>query len=75
MGQLIGRAILANASSPFANLSRRAIANLWQAFNDIADGFGISKDEFEEICCELKEEWCVCMEFSGVLKLLLVKPI
>jgi len=57
MGQLIGRAVLVTASQPFANLSRRAIANLWQAFNDIADGFGISKDEFEEICCELKEEW------------------
>jgi Ca2+-binding EF-hand superfamily protein len=59
MGQQIGRAALVPAAGPFSNLSRRAIANLWQAFNDIADGFGVSKDEFEEICCDLKDEWNV----------------
>lgn len=25
-------------------------------FNDIADGFGISKEELEEICSDLKDE-------------------
>ena len=59
MGQQIGRATLIPVAGPFSNLSRRAIANLWQAFNDIADGFGISKDEFTEICCDLKDEWNV----------------
>ena len=29
---------------------------LWQVFNDIGDGFGISKDEFVEICVDLNEE-------------------
>jgi Ca2+-binding EF-hand superfamily protein len=59
MGQQIGKATLIPVAAPFSNLSRRAIANLWQAFNDIADGFGLSKDEFEEICCDLKDEWNV----------------
>lgn len=59
MGQQIGRATFIPVAGPFSNLSRRAIANLWQAFNDIADGFGVSKDEFTEICCNLKDEWNV----------------
>jgi hypothetical protein len=29
---------------------------LWRVFNDIADGFGISKEELEEICSDLKDE-------------------
>ncbi len=29
---------------------------LWRVFNDIADGFGISKEEMEEICVDLKDE-------------------
>jgi hypothetical protein len=29
---------------------------LWRIFNDIADGFGISKEELEEICSDLKDE-------------------
>ena len=25
-------------------------------FNDVADGFGVSREEIEEICADLKEE-------------------
>ena len=56
MGQKLGKASLLAAASPFTNLPRRAILTVWQAFNDVADGFGISQDELEEICTELKEE-------------------
>lgn len=59
MGQKLGRANFLPASDAFTNLPRRAISNLWQVFNDIADGFGISKDEFEEICADLKDEMCL----------------
>lgn len=37
-------------------MSRRSISQVWQNFNDIADGFGISKDEMQEMCVSLKEE-------------------
>ena len=59
MGQQIGRASLVPVADSFCNLSRRAIANLWQAFNDVADGFGISLEEFVEICSILKDEWSI----------------
>lgn len=57
MGQQIGRASLVPVADFFCNLSRRAIANLWHAFNDVADGFGISLEDFIEICSILKDEW------------------
>lgn len=56
MGQKLGKPTFLPAAELFANLPRRAISNLWQVFNDIADGFGISKDELEEICADLKDE-------------------
>lgn len=34
----------------------RSYINLAQAFNDIADGFGLSQDEFEEISSNLTDE-------------------
>lgn len=56
MGQKFGKCKLNPAAEPFANLPRKAIAHLWQVFNDIADGFGISVDELVEICADLKDE-------------------
>lgn len=40
----------------YLSVPRRAIAHIWQAFNNVADGFGVSSDELEEICCDLKDE-------------------
>lgn len=37
-------------------MPRKAVAQLWQVFNDVADGFGITKNELEEICVDLKDE-------------------
>ena len=56
MGQKVGKARLHSSATPFANLSRKAIQHTWQMFNDIADSFGIGKDELEEICSDLKDE-------------------
>lgn len=56
MGQRIGRCTLVAAAEPFTNLPRKAIAHLWQVFNDLSDGFGVSVDELVEICADLKDE-------------------
>lgn len=56
MGQKLGKFGLVVQAEPFSNLSRRSISQIWQNFNDIADGFGISKDEMQEICVSLKDE-------------------
>jgi len=56
MGQKFGKAKLVSAAGPFVNLPKKAIQHTWQMFNDIADGFGINKEELEEICVDLKEE-------------------
>ena len=37
-------------------MPRKSISQIWQIFNDIADGFGICRDELEEICADLKDE-------------------
>lgn len=56
MGQKLGRAVLLPAAEPFTNISRKGVLHIWQVFNDIADGFGISQDEVEEICADLRDE-------------------
>eukprot|EP00606_Chrysophyceae_sp_TOSAG23-5_P001243 GSChrysophyteH2.ASY1.ANO1.529.1 assembled CDS len=56
MGQKFGKCRLNPAAEPFANLPRKAIAHVWQVFNDIADGFGVGVDELIEICADLKDE-------------------
>jgi hypothetical protein len=52
-------------------VSRKSITLVWRVFNDIADGFGISKEELEEICSDLKDELNVSrlamIEKSGAL--------
>lgn len=37
-------------------VSRRSIGQVWKNFNDIADGFGVSRDEVQEVCVTLKDE-------------------
>ena len=55
MGQLLGRAELVTAVEPFVNLDRLAVYELWEAFNDVAEGFGLNVDEFSEICTSLQQ--------------------
>ena len=50
MGQQIGRARLAEEGLPFANLSTEAVQEMWDKFNEVAEGFGISMDVFKSIC-------------------------
>lgn len=49
MGQVQGKARIHKAVEVFTNLSQKSISRLWQSFNDFADGFGLTKPEFEEI--------------------------
>ncbi|GBG25699.1 Echinoderm microtubule-associated protein-like 1 [Hondaea fermentalgiana] len=54
MGQLLGKARLREAAQPFANLDQQGVYLLWEAFNDVAEGFGINVDELTEICMALQ---------------------
>jgi Ca2+-binding EF-hand superfamily protein len=49
MGQTVGRAPLLPEALPFLNLPRSSVLELWEAYNDIAEGFGLTLDEFSEI--------------------------
>ncbi|CAN0063286.1 unnamed protein product [Pylaiella littoralis] len=57
MGQTIGKAPLATPEvAHFANLPRACVLDLWEAFNDVAEGFGLTIIEFREMLqCSLKE--------------------
>ena len=48
MGQTLGRAPIPS-SKRFLSLPRSCIYDIWEAFNDIAEGFGLTIDEFQEI--------------------------
>lgn len=54
MGQLLGKARLREAAEPFVNLDQQGVYMLWEAFNDVAEGFGINVDELTEICMALQ---------------------
>jgi len=45
----VGKAPLLPESLPFLNLPQNVILELWEAFNDIAEGFGLTLDEYQEI--------------------------
>lgn len=54
MGQVLGRALFQEGALPFVNLQRNAVYDLWESFNDVAEGFGINMEEFKEICSVLQ---------------------
>ena len=56
MGQKHGKAIFYDSAGPFLNLSHASLIALWNAYHDIAEGFGLSSTEFREICAELTYE-------------------
>ena len=62
MGQKLGKATYVEDARPFLNLSFAAIEAMWDTFNNVADGFGINGQEFEEICAELGTELDVTAE-------------
>jgi len=49
MGQTIGRAPVPKKCTRFVNLPKRCVYETWNAYNDIAEGFGLSIEEFGEI--------------------------
>eukprot|EP00948_MAST-09A_sp_MAST-9A-sp1_P002160 g2160.t1 len=54
MGQKLGKTVFVEASLPLLNLERDAILDLWEGFEDVAEGFGINVEEFKEICSVLQ---------------------
>ena len=50
MGQQVGKCSAVEPFRPFVNLSHDACLRLWEAFHDIAEGFGLQCDEAQEIC-------------------------
>jgi len=50
MGQRLGKAAYVEDVKPFLNLPEKQIYLLWEAFNNIAAGFGLSPEEFTDIC-------------------------
>ena len=56
MGQKAGKAAYKPEAQLFLNLSLSALEALWEAFNDVADGFGITLVEMQQICGELAAE-------------------
>jgi hypothetical protein len=50
MGQKLGKCTYIDPVQPFLNLPRESIGHLWEAFHDIAEGFGLQLDELQEIC-------------------------
>ena len=57
MGQVVGRALYTEDALPFVNLQKNAVYDLWESFNDVAEGFGINLEEFKEICSVLQAPW------------------
>eukprot|EP01029_Cantina_marsupialis_P023861 TRINITY_DN60145_c1_g2_i1.p1 TRINITY_DN60145_c1_g2~~TRINITY_DN60145_c1_g2_i1.p1 ORF type:complete len:2255 (-),score=740.92 TRINITY_DN60145_c1_g2_i1:196-6960(-) len=55
MGQRIGKAHFDETIDIFLNLPGDATHNLWEAFNDVAEGFGVDVEEVKEICQVLQE--------------------
>ena len=47
MGQKFGKATYDERIRVFVNLSLGGMEALWEAFNDVADGFGVSQYEME----------------------------
>lgn len=55
MGAKIGKAAYVRHSQPFVNLPREALDDLYEQWNDVAEGFGVDKDEASEIFSVLQE--------------------
>ena len=55
MGQVVGRAPIQPEVRPFINLPSKNVYDIWEAFNDIAEGFGLTCGEFQDIMLVLQD--------------------
>ena len=55
MGQKVGKCAYEPVIQPFLNLPKAALDELWEAFNDIAEGFGLTCGEFQDIMLCLQD--------------------
>ena len=49
MGQKIGKASIEPQAKPFINLPRKNMFDLWESFNLVAEGFGLSLSEVQDM--------------------------
>ncbi len=49
MGQKIGKASIEPEAQPFINLPRKNMFDLWESFNLVAEGFGLSLSEVQDM--------------------------
>ena len=49
MGQTIGRGSIPATCQRIVNLPAKLVIDIWETFNDVAEGFGLSIDELKEI--------------------------
>lgn len=49
MGQVIGNAVICSEAKPFMNAPRKHLFELWEAFNLVAEGFGLTLPEVKEM--------------------------
>jgi WD40 repeat protein/Ca2+-binding EF-hand superfamily protein len=56
MGQIQGKAVFDDSAKPFLNLSEKAMQELWQTFNIVADNWGVNEEQFSAICVKLSDE-------------------
>jgi hypothetical protein len=55
MGQKVGKCKYVDVAQTFTNLPQTAMTELWEAFNDIAEGFGLTCGEFQDIILVLQD--------------------
>ena len=71
MGQQVGKCSVVKPIQPFVNLSHDACLRLWEAFHDIAEGFGLQCDESQEICeTLLRDMACEREELDTMVELM-----
>ena len=54
MGQRVGKGAFVPEAANFLNLPFDVVMRMWTAFNDIAEGFGLSLEEFTNICTDAR---------------------
>ena len=68
MGQRVGKVQFVPAMRSFLNMPFDAIMRLWSAFNDIAEGFGLSPQEFRDMCLHAKiQDVLKCSETDTIV--------
>eukprot|EP00924_Labyrinthula_sp_SR-Ha-C_P003397 augustus_masked-scaffold_15-processed-gene-8.12-mRNA-1 protein AED:0.49 eAED:0.49 QI:0/-1/0/1/-1/1/1/0/2603 len=69
MGQICGKAKALKFAQPFCNMSKEDVYDLWEGFQDVAEGFGLNIEEFCEIILTLQGSFFAHSKKSAVVDL------